>query len=600
MPLSVTNAGSINLKKTMGLYSVKAFGAVGDGVTDDTAAINAAAVACRVVDGKLYFPPVKNASDNSYFCSGQLDLREIHNIEINSLIYTTYAGTGMLVGSATGPFAYCKFDINIGRFPVVWTAGYNGIHITNIIHSDVLIRRAYGCEYGVTITATNGYYVGYNNYRLNKFGYNETGLLITSAGTGWNNECNYFGGSFFDDTTARCAIEIIEGGHHHFYKPSFELDGATVCGVIFNGAQGNYIHDARVEGDANPVVAQFNYDGTYYAINNLLEIGGMSSGPPSSTSDAGCYNNSVYCKEFGLTPLMSILETKRFEYAYDDGTYIHAPGFGIYNRSDDVIYRKLAVTNVLSRYANNTALYVNDWFELIGMKVDTKTIKEFCLKFLEWTANDHPSWVIYCFDASGAILSGAAPYYVTGRLVSAEVSRYLVEGDSEIISFHADVKSAFIGMNGDACDAAGMDILVAPTEQLPAVWTGYNGAQERPGYYLAAAAPTKAVFWQGDVVWNDAAAASGSPGWSCVFGFRTQLNGGEPMGEVNMVVDSIAGVATGDIIGVALNTGLWHWTTVNGAPVGVTIVLTAALPSAAANNNIVHVTRWKAMANVAA
>jgi hypothetical protein len=67
-----------------------------------------------------------------------------------------------------------------------------------------------------------------------------------------------------------------------------------------------------------------------------------------------------------------------------------------------------------------------------------------------------------------------------------------------------------------------------------------------------------------------------------------------------MVVDSITGVASGDIIGVALDTGLWHWTTVNGAPSGSTIVLTAGLPSAAGDNNIVHVTRWKAMANLAA
>jgi hypothetical protein len=239
--------------------------------------------------------------------------------------------------------------------------------------------------------------------------------------------------------------------------------------------------------------------------------------------------------------------------------------------------------------------------------VDTRYVKKFHVKNKTLTASHNVYWITACYDTDGAELYGTTPAYATAYTTfntAGVLATYFYQfsPSTQMITFHDDVKSAFIGIgNSDAYDDTfGIDILVDPCQYTPAVWTGYDGAQERPGYYLAAATPTKAVFWQGETIWNDAAAASGSPGWSCVFGFRTALNGGEPMGEVNMVVDSIAGVATGDIIGVALNTGLWHWTTVNGAPVGVTIVLTAALPSAAANNNIVHVTRWKAMANVAA
>src|SRR5437016_1357060 len=40
-----------------GVFSVKAFGAVGDGTTDDTAAVRAAFAAVPAAGGTVYFPP---------------------------------------------------------------------------------------------------------------------------------------------------------------------------------------------------------------------------------------------------------------------------------------------------------------------------------------------------------------------------------------------------------------------------------------------------------------------------------------------------------------------------------------------------------------
>lgn len=53
-------------------------------------------------------------------------------------------------------------------------------------------------------------------------------------------------------------------------------------------------------------------------------------------------------------------------------------------------------------------------------------------------------------------------------------------------------------------------------------------------------------------------------------------------------VDSIAGIADGDNIGIVLDNDTFHWTTVNGAPAGDTITLTDAMPSAAAIGNAVY------------
>jgi hypothetical protein len=55
-----------------------------------------------------------------------------------------------------------------------------------------------------------------------------------------------------------------------------------------------------------------------------------------------------------------------------------------------------------------------------------------------------------------------------------------------------------------------------------------------------------------------------------------------------LTVASIANITSGDHIGVVLNTGYFHWTTVNGAPSGSTVTLTVAVPSPAASGQPVY------------
>jgi hypothetical protein len=56
--------------------NVKQFGAVGDGVTDDTAAINAALAAVNVAGGTLWFPA------GVYICSGQWNMANFSNVHL--------------------------------------------------------------------------------------------------------------------------------------------------------------------------------------------------------------------------------------------------------------------------------------------------------------------------------------------------------------------------------------------------------------------------------------------------------------------------------------------------------------------------------------
>ena len=129
----------------------------------------------------------------------------------------------------------------------------------------------------------------------------------------------------------------------------------------------------------------------------------------------------------------------------------------------------------------------------------------------------------------------------------------------------------------------------------------HTGPREIPGCLYAANAPTKWHFRVGERVLNDAPATGQPQGWVCIKRTGTTLTANGSGGNTTITVASITGIASGDIIGIKLDTGLYHFTTVNGAPAGSTVTLTAALPGSgvvATSGNAVVANLWKAMPNL--
>ena len=69
---------------------------------------------------------------------------------------------------------------------------------------------------------------------------------------------------------------------------------------------------------------------------------------------------------------------------------------------------------------------------------------------------------------------------------------------------------------------------------------------------------------------------------------KTEIKTAAASGAGTIDVDSITGISDGDNIGIELDDGTLQWTTVNGAPSGDTITLTAVLAGAAAVDNHVY------------
>ena len=61
----------------------------------------------------------------------------------------------------------------------------------------------------------------------------------------------------------------------------------------------------------------------------------------------------------------------------------------------------------------------------------------------------------------------------------------------------------------------------------------------------------------------------------------TTLSTAAVSGSGTIEVTDITGFEASDVIGVILETGVWHWTSINGSPTGSTITLSASLPAAA-------------------
>jgi len=116
-----------------------------------------------------------------------------------------------------------------------------------------------------------------------------------------------------------------------------------------------------------------------------------------------------------------------------------------------------------------------------------------------------------------------------------------------------------------------------------------------------AASPTEGALWNlGDQVWETAPTSGNPPGWVCVSRVKTEMRVAAVASATTMEVDDTTGMVGGDIAGVELDNGSWHWTTVASVTDGNTFELSSGLSGDGATvNNDVITNLWKAMANLA-
>ena len=165
----MTHARNLSNRST-DFVSVKDFGAVGDGTTDDTAAIAAAWSASKYIT----FPAgTYKVSSLPNFASNGARIETVGKVTINY----TGAGNGLTVDSGSGA-GVKNYDIQIGPMTIVGSASaQNGVYIRGITHS--VFKRLRPINF--PLSAMRCEFMVSNSFEEFCYSGNEAGITVATA-----------------------------------------------------------------------------------------------------------------------------------------------------------------------------------------------------------------------------------------------------------------------------------------------------------------------------------------------------------------------------------------------------------------------------------
>ena len=286
---AVTPAG---LRAALPFVDVRSHGATGDGVTNDTAAIQAA-IAATATDGTLWFPP------GIYKITSTLTIGQIDVVMADSTTsYLSYSGSGtaVIIDSAR----HTRVRMHVQNPTVTWDNGTDTTSIGVVVRNCWHLRATFtiwGYWRGLVLRGdANG--VVHNEFDLEGIGNCKTGVYVDIITTGWVNQNRFYGQIFYASGLVSyantCMIDMTAGGNANsfigvslegsvhaktfkirygwnlFLNCRFEANPAGSCefqaGSQFNQVIGGYDHRAASD-------AKFADAGTYNTYLGAVGVG---------------------------------------------------------------------------------------------------------------------------------------------------------------------------------------------------------------------------------------------------------------------------------------------------------------------------------------
>lgn len=253
-----------------GIIDVRDFGAVGDGIADDTAAL-VRWVAHIPAGGRAFLPP------GVYCCSAGLAIDRPFTLDAwgATFQYTGGSGVALTIGAASGVYLsgvnVLGLHIKYHTAPD-WSIPATGWLIRNVAHS--LFHGIGAGEFAVGFDLLgDGQGVAYGDFLFRVLSNNQTGLRLRQTNAGWVNQCRFSVGSWFQGVTAADA------------QTHLAIDGRGALGGAFNGLAFN---QCSFEGPSAKGLTLARLDGVNSAaFNQCRAESGDGTGLPIEIGSTG-------------------------------------------------------------------------------------------------------------------------------------------------------------------------------------------------------------------------------------------------------------------------------------------------------------------------
>ena len=481
--LCIVSADGIRFKLQIdGPCNIKTAGAVGDGVTDNTAAIQA-----TINTGASVHMP-----DGVFAFASQITNPDMVPITgPGKLLFTGSGEHAFIFGAADGSAhqypSTVMSNIYLERATKDWTDAYGGVCLFNTeghqltIHSRNFYYPVYmqGNDAGCT----------FNNYYIKLAGDGVSQILMHSSGTtGWVNQNNIYGGRFFTISATSSALDVsgiefkadastLNG--NVFYNPSFELynTGAGITqafkgsGTTTDIAIKNQLIGGRLEatnyllGGKGVFENEFSPASTQYAASTVSDL----LNPDSADDLLVLMQNKfdVIAGDLGLDEVRTIATLNRTNMVTQQpaGTELGCkPARGVIFEAaavDQLVFHDAAITLKHDSFVNASSDTV------IGFLLDFRNVQEDYTKIITVkavTAATGGRVAAVCFDGSYNNLEGSGDCSLTfnsGNGLYRTGSDLTSLASEQKIAFGADVDYAIVGVvqGGAAADLRSMEIL---------------------------------------------------------------------------------------------------------------------------------------------